>query len=240
MAKGRKNGCPTNIRDWQISILDQEAGGEWVRINGLRTLTRTIESETADGSAGCDLWEEPYVTKRAATLKLNGRAVGCVASGDMDRGQQLLDEYAEKAGCEGDAALRFVDPYGHAMEADFIVAGAEKTSSDTENTVAWELKQVGEAEALPYIPVREVALEESALTLAVGGTETVRFTFVPENASNQRFRVRVNDPATVAVSNIGPGCFDVSALKAGEATVTVISMNGRKTAALTVTAEDAE
>ena len=88
--------------------------------------------------------------------------------------------------------------------------------------------------------MREVALEESALTLAVGGTETVRFTFVPENASNQRFRVRVNDPATVAVSNIGPGCFDVSALKAGEATVTVISMNGRKTAALTVTAEDAE
>ena len=39
MTKGRKNGCPTNIRDWQISIQDQEAGGEWVRINGLRTLT---------------------------------------------------------------------------------------------------------------------------------------------------------------------------------------------------------
>ena len=27
-----------------------QTGGEWVRINGLRTLTRNIEIETADGS----------------------------------------------------------------------------------------------------------------------------------------------------------------------------------------------
>ena len=41
MAKGRKNGCPTNIRDWAIFIQDKTAVQEtWVRIKGLTQMTR--------------------------------------------------------------------------------------------------------------------------------------------------------------------------------------------------------
>ena len=48
--RGRKNGCPTNIRDWQISILDKgwTAQERWVRIRGLRVMSKTCDSETAD------------------------------------------------------------------------------------------------------------------------------------------------------------------------------------------------
>ena len=241
MAKGRKNGCPTNIGDWQVSILDRETGGEenWVRIRGLKTMTRGMDSETADGSAGTDLWEEPYVTKRSAVLKLSGKAVGCIATGETDPGQSLLDSYAQEAGCMADATLKFVDPYSHAMVADFIVASVEKEADNTENTVSWELKQVGEAEELPYVPVQGIALEADAMELQVGEEKkTVRFAFVPQNASNQRFRVRVNGKQVAAVSDITENGFSVRALAAGTATVTVISLNGQKTAVLTVRAED--
>ena len=241
MAKGRKNGCPTNIRDWQVAILDREAGGEenWVRIRGLKTMTRTIDSETADGSAGTDLWEEPYVTKRSAVLKLSGKAVGCISTGETDPGQALLDGYARAEGCLADATIRFVDPYSHAMEADFIVTSAEREADDTESAVSWELKQVGEAEELPYVPVQGIELETDTLTLQAGGEKTtVQFAFVPANASNQRFRVQVNGRQVAAVSDITENGFSVRALAAGTATVTVISLNGQKTAVLTVNAEE--
>ena len=238
MAKGRKNGCPTNIRDWQVSILDKEAGEQaWVRIRGLKTMTRTVDSETADGSAGTDLWEEPYVTKRSAVIKLSGRAVGCIASGEMDRGQALLDSYAAMAGCMADATLKFVDPYSNAMAADFIVATAEKEAGDSENEVSWELRQVGEAEELPYVAVQGITLNQDAMTLQAGQSAEVKFAFVPEDASNRRFRVQVDGRRVAAVSDIGEESFTLRALAAGTATVTVISLNGQKTAALTLTAE---
>lgn len=240
MAKGRKSGCPASIRDWQVSVLDREANDQWVRVRGLRTLTRTVDSETADGSAGSDLWEEPYVTKRAVTVKLSGKAVGCVATGEIDPGQQILDEYARRAGCMSDVTVRFVDPYCHAMEADFVVVSAEKDAEESENGVSWELRQVGEAETLPYVPVQAVALEQAQLALRVGEKRTAKFAFVPANASNQRFRVTANGRQIAAVSDIGEGSFDVTGLAAGTATVDVISLNGQKTARLTVTvAEEA-
>lgn len=52
--KGRKNGCPVNIRNWVVSILDV-ATQQFVRIYGLTSLTRTIEGETEDGSADTDI-----------------------------------------------------------------------------------------------------------------------------------------------------------------------------------------
>ena len=245
--KGRKNGCPTNIRDWSIFIQDKTQVNEtWIRIKGLTQMTRGTDADTEDGSAATDSHEEPYVTKRSGSLTIEGRPIVDAVTGDRDAGQSMLNDYAEEVGCDGDCTIKIVDPYGAATVADYIVTSTEDSSDETEDSVSWDLEQVGEAERLVYVQMTSVSLKDgndaaSEIALTVGGTpKTITVVFNPENASNQRFRVRVNDPATVAVSNIGPGCFDVSALKAGEATVTVISMNGRKTAALTVTAEDAE
>lgn len=236
--KGRKSGCPTNIRDWQVSILDTDTD-KWVRIQGLRTLTRSTESQTADGSAGSDLWEEPYVTKRSAVLKLSGKAVGCIASGEMDEGQSLLDSYAKAAGCQGDAAIRFADPYGHALEADYIVAATEQEADDNENTVSWELRQVGEAVTLPYKAVKSVTLSQQTAALRCGETGLrVNVAFAPEDASNRRYKIQLQGKRFVAVTEVDEAGFTVTALEPGEATVTVISLNGQKTAALTVTAEE--
>lgn len=235
--RGRKNGCPTNIRDWQISILDKgwTAAERWVRIRGLRVMSKTGESETADGSAVTDLWEEPYVTKRSATLKLSGKTIANAATGEKDEGQVILDAYATACGCAGDATIRFVDPYGHAMAADFVVTGAGQEANDTACDVSWELKQVGEAETLPYVPVSAVSVSPATVNLTVGGAPAqVSVGFTPQEASNRRYRVSVTGRQYAQVSDVTEDGFTVTGLMQGAATVVVTSLNGQKTAQLTV------
>lgn len=81
--KGRKNGCPVNIRNWVVSILDV-ATQQFVRIYGLTSLTRTIEGETEDGSADTDIWAEPYITKRSSSCDLEGDKKVIEATGEVD------------------------------------------------------------------------------------------------------------------------------------------------------------
>ena len=97
---------------------------------------------------------------------------------------------------------------------------------------------MGEAETLPYVQVRGVTLTPAALTLRVGETAAVGLGFLPENASNRRYRVRVEGSGCTAVSEIGEAGFQVTGLAAGEAAVTVISLNGQKTAALNVSVQE--
>lgn len=140
--KGRKNGCPVNIRNWVVSILDV-ATQQFVRIYGLTSLTRTIEGETEDGSADTDIWAEPYITKRSSSCDLEGDKKVVESTGEVDPGQEMLNEYAEMSGCDSDCTLKFVDPYGHGWIADYVVTSAEESSDDSDNSVTWSLEQVG-------------------------------------------------------------------------------------------------
>lgn len=137
--KGRKNGCPVNIRNWVVSILDV-ATQQFVRIYGLTSLTRTIEGETEDGSADTDIWAEPYITKRSSSCDLEGDKKVIEATGEVDPGQEMLNEYAEMSGCDSDCTLKFVDPYGHGWIADYVVTSAEESSDDSDNSVTWSLE----------------------------------------------------------------------------------------------------
>jgi len=243
MAKGRKSGCPTNVRDWLIYIQDKAitSSVSWVRIFGLNSMTYGIDSETEDGSADTDTWAEPYVTKRSGSMTLEGKPVTDGTTGDPDPGQELLDAYAEQVGCDGDATLKFVDPFGHTIVADFIVTSAERGADDAENTVSWDLEQVGQPESQPYINVSSVALNDgstaiSELEIAVGATpKVITVAFTPNNASNTRFRVNVSGRKYVGISNVTENTFTITPMSAGTATVTVTTMNGGKTASMEVT-----
>lgn len=164
MARGRKNGCPVNISNWLIYIEDKSAETEtWVRINGLTSLTRTIEGDTEDGSSDVDNWAEPYVNKRSGSLDLEGKKVIDEPTGVMDEGQEMLDAYGEYTGCDGDATLKFIDPYGHGWIADYVVTNVEETADDSENTKSWSLEQVGQAETIPYVHIQSISLERLVL-----------------------------------------------------------------------------
>lgn len=245
--KGRKNGCPTNIRDWAIFIQDKTQAVEtWLRIKGLTSMTRGTDADTEDGSAATDAWEEPYVTKRSGSLSLEGKPLVDAATGDRDPGQAMLDDYATETGCDGDATIKIVDPYGMATVADYIVTSKEDSADDTEESVSWDLEQVGEPEVLPYTQLASVALKDgtdavTTLSIAVGSTpKVITVDFTPADASNKRFRVKSSNKRKVAISNITENSFTLTAMSAGTATVTVTSVNNARTASLAVTVTDSE
>lgn len=239
MAKGRKNGCPVNIRNWLVYI--QTGEDEWTRIYGLTSLTRNLDSETEDGSAETDEWAEPYVTKRSGSLSLEGRQVINEVDGENDPGQEALDGYAEATGCEADATLKFIDPYGHAWMADYIVTSRETSADDGETTLSWDLDQVGKAEVIPYVNATAIALKDGAqaattLSLKMGSAgKLITVAFTPTNTSNTRFRVRNSKRAVALVSDITETGFTVTPVSVGTTTITVTSASGAKTATMTVT-----
>lgn len=240
--KGRKNGCPTNIRDWSIFIQDKTQVNEtWIRIKGLTQMTRGTDADTEDGSAATDSHEEPYVTKRSGSLTIEGRPIVDAVTGDRDAGQSMLNDYAEEVGCDGDCTIKIVDPYGAATVADYIVTSTEDSTDETEDTVSWDLEQVGEAERLVYVQMTSVSLKDgndaaSEIALTVGGSpKTITVVFNPDNASNQRYRVATSNKRRVAISNITENSFVLNAMSAGTATVTVTTVNNTKTASLAIT-----
>ena len=245
MAKGRKNSCPTNIRNWGIFIQDKTQVTEtWIRIKGLEELTRSTDSDTEDGSAATDLWEEPYVSKRSGSLTLSGKPKVDAATGEVDPGQAMLDDYATSGTCDDDATIKIVDPYGTAIVGDFIVTGSEVSSDEDEDTKSWDLKQVGDVDTLPYVQLSSIALKDgnssiSTLSIAVGATaKLITIAFNPTTASNQRFRISSGNKKVASVSNITDDSFMVTPLSAGTSKIVVTSVNGAKTATLTVTVTD--
>lgn len=238
MPKGRKNGCPVNIRNWLVYI--QTGVETWQRIYGLKSLNRNLSSTTEDASAETDSWSENYVTKRSATLKLEGKEIVDEATGAADAGQEVLNGYAEAVGCDADATLKFIDPYGHGWIADYIVTGREQTADDKESKVSWDLDQVGEAEVLPYVNITSISLKDGAsaattLSLKVSDApKIITVAFTPDSASNKRFRVSNTSRSVVMVSDVTENSFTLKANSAGTATLTVTTANGGKTATLTV------
>lgn len=242
MARGRKRGCPMNIRNWLIQVLDR-ATEEWVRIYGLTSMTRTVSGQTSDGSAESDIWEEPYITKRSASLKMEGDVVEDERTGERDAGQQLLEEAALLSGCENDVSLRMVDPYGHSMVADFVVTGCEHSHDDTRTRVSWDLEQVGEAEQEVYVQVQGVEIREGntaveTLTFREGDAPRIlRVEFLPENASNRRFRIYNSSPSVARILDLTEEGFTLQPLAQGSTVIRVESMNQGKSCALSVAVE---
>lgn len=245
MGKGRKNSCPTNVRNWGIFIQDKSQQTEtFVRIKGMDELTRSTDSDTEDGSAATDLWQEPYVSKRSGSLSLSGRPLVDAATGEVDAGQAILDDYATSGTCDDDATLKIVDPYGTAILLDCVVTGTETSSDEDEDTKSWDLEQVGDIETLPYVQLAGISLKDgntsvTSLSMDVGdNAKVITIVFTPNNASNQRFRIASGNKRVAAVSNITDNTFTVTPVGAGTARIVVTTVNNARTAVLTVTVSE--
>lgn len=240
--RGRKNSCPTNVKDWQIDIR-HPFEDRWVRIRGLNTISRSQDATTEDGSGSEDGWEEPRVTKRSGALKLEGRPVVDEYTGDRDEGQELLDDYATRFRCNGDALIRIADSYGHTMQAYYVVTGNEKSADQTSNSCSWNLEQVGEPESLPYKIVNGIILtsggvpaEDIVIDIS-DAPRLINIAFDPADASNRRYRVTA-PRRIVRAGGFGDSAFSLTATQVGEGTVTVTTVSGVQSASFTVTVTD--
>ena len=79
-------------------------------------------------------------------------------------------------------------------------------------------------------------LNKTATSLLVGGNETLVATILPENATNKKVTWKSSNAAVATVDATGK----VTAVKAGEATITVTTEDGGKTATCKVTVSNKE
>ena len=86
------------------------------------------------------------------------------------------------------------------------------------------------------VKVTGVKLNKTATSIFVGDSETLTATITPENATNQKVTWKSSDTAIVTVDAAGK----VTGVKAGEATITVTTEDGGKTATCKVTVSDKE
>ncbi len=80
------------------------------------------------------------------------------------------------------------------------------------------------------VPVTGISLNQSSVTVKVGGTAVLTATVSPSNATNQKVNWTTSNPAVATVSN---GV--VSAVATGTAVITATTVDGGKTATCTVT-----
>jgi hypothetical protein len=83
------------------------------------------------------------------------------------------------------------------------------------------------------VPVTEVTLNQGSITLTVGGSVTLTATVTPDNATNKAVSWKSSDTEKATVSN---GV--VTAVAEGEATITVTTADGGRTASCAVTVTD--
>ena len=88
----------------------------------------------------------------------------------------------------------------------------------------------------PTVAVTGVTLDKTSISLLVGDSETLTATVTPADAENQKLTWSSDKPAVATVDDNGK----VTAVKAGEATVTVTTRDGGKTATCRVTVSDRE
>jgi len=244
----RKNGCPTNVRNWQVDVLSRASSRtnpSWIRIKGVNSISQGISGDTEDGSGSDSLWGEPYVTKRNGTLNIEARPVVDAVTGEQDPGQAELDYYATQGGCDGDCTLRIADPYGRCQIVDVVITDSNKDANDTEESRTWNTSIVGEPEDVPYVQVSSLTVkvgegtpsDSPSASLTVGGTQACTVAFVPTGASNQKYSVASADTTKVRVKNIDGLSFDLEGVAATTSAVNVIvkSMNNAKTATIAVT-----
>ena len=124
-------------------------------------------------------------------------------------------------------AVASVDDKGEVTAHKAGEATVTVTTVDGAKTASVQIKVT--AAAVPPPPVTSVtgvSLNKSSLTLPVGGKEVLTTTVTPHNATNRNVTWSSSNEAVASVDDKG----EVTAYKAGEATVTVTTVDGSKTA----------
>ncbi|MBO4856829.1 MAG: Ig-like domain-containing protein [Bacilli bacterium] len=127
-------------------------------------------------------------------------------------------------------AVTLIDPNGvtKSISSAFGVAGTWTLKvSSTEDTSIYGTIEL----TVSAIAVTDISLDNSALTLYVGGTAQLTATVNPTNATNQGIAWSSDDTTVATVSETGL----VTAKKVGTATITATSSDGGKTATCAIT-----
>ena len=163
--------------------------------------------------------------------EINGFEDGKTYYGDRDIYAQATDENLASFSVNGSpievsfgspTSARFSFPLGKNCTYKFIAT--DKAGNVTEKTVTVY-------DGTYVVPVTGVSLDESSITLDVGGNQTLTATVTPEDATNKKVRWSSDNEAVATVSEDGV----VTAVAGGTAVITATTHDGLFTASCTVT-----
>ena len=163
--------------------------------------------------------------------EINGFEDGKTYYGDRDIYAQATDENLASFSVNGSpievsfgmpTSARFSFLLGKNCTYKFIAT--DKAGNVTEKTATFY-------DGTYVVPVTGVSLDESSITLDVGGNQTLTATVTPENATNKKVRWSSDNEAVATVSEDGV----VTAVAGGTAVITATTLDGLFTASCTVT-----
>ena len=163
--------------------------------------------------------------------EINGFEDGKTYYGDRDIYAQATDENLASFSVNGSpievflggsTSARFSFLLGKNCTYKFIAT--DKAGNVTEKTVTVY-------DGTYVVPVTGVSLDESSITLDVGGNQTLTATVTPEDATNKKVRWSSDNEAVATVSEDGV----VTAVAGGTAVITATTHDGFFTASCTVT-----
>ena len=162
---------------------------------------------------------------------INGFEDGKTYYGDRDIYAQATDENLASFSVNGSpievflggsTSARFSFLLGKNCTYKFIAT--DKAGNVTEKTATFY-------DGTYVVPVTGVSLDESSITLDVGGNQTLTATVTPEDATNKKVRWSSDNEAVATVSEDGV----VTAVAGGTAVITATTHDGLFTATCTVT-----
>ena len=162
---------------------------------------------------------------------INGFEDGKIYYGDRDIYAQATDENLASFSVNGSpievflggsTSARFSFLLGKNCTYKFIAT--DKAGNVTEKTATFY-------DGTYVVPVTGVSLDESSITLDVGGNQTLTATVTPEDATNKKVRWSSDNEAVATVSEDGV----VTAVAGGTAVITATTHDGLFTATCTVT-----
>ena len=163
--------------------------------------------------------------------EINGFEDGKTYYGDRDIYAQATDENLASFSVNGSpievflggpTSARFSFPLGKNCTYKFIAT--DKAGNVTEKTATFY-------DGTYVVPVTGVSLDESSITLDVGGNQTLTATVTPEDATNKKVRWSSDKETAATVSEDGV----VTAVAGGTAVITATTHDGLFTATCTVT-----
>lgn len=205
----------------------------------------TITATTADGGllAGCEVTvtasdvpgppdpPEPQVI-HVTSIALDKTSCELEAGASMILNADVLPEDADDKSCSwssSNSGIAAVDADGKVTAIASGTATITATTTDGQLTASCTVTVF--VPEIPVVHVSSIALDRTALNLAVGEYATLKATVLPENAEDRSFNWKSSNQSIARIDADGR----VSALSAGTVTITATTTDGGLTAACEVT-----
>ncbi len=223
--------APADATNQKVTWKSSNAAVATVDANGKVTAVKageaTITVTTEDGgkTATCK------VTVKTATIAVTGVTLNKATLSLIAGASETLTATVAPADAtnkkvtwkSSNAAVATVDAAGKVTAVKAGEATITVTTEDGAKTAACKVTVT--------MPVSGVTLNKTALTLNIGANETLTATVAPADATNKKVTWKSSDAAVASVDANGK----VTGVKAGEATITVTTEDGGKTATCKVT-----